>query len=151
LTGSILGWADRKGASDCADEVILARKEAKSRRRVTGLRSKTTKARTRVASSGDSQAALIRKLKAHARDLEKELEARTHELAEAGDQQTATSEVLRVISSSPGELDPVFSGMLESALRICEAKFGMLHRYSDGAFVAMAIARSPAVRSRRTE
>src|SRR4029077_13918991 len=52
-------------------------------------------------------------------------------------------EVLRVISSSPGELELVFSAMLENALRICEAKFGMLLRYSDGAFVAQAIVGAP--------
>jgi hypothetical protein len=51
--------------------------------------------------------------------------------------------VLRVISSSPGGLEPVFSAMLENALRICEAKFGILHRYSDGAFVAQAMVGAP--------
>jgi GAF domain-containing protein len=107
--------------------VILARKGAKSRTSITGLRSKRTKARTRVASSGDSQAALITKLKAHARDLEKELKARTHELAEAREQQTATSEVLGVISGSPGELDPVFDALLTNAVRLCDANFGNLY------------------------
>ena len=66
-----------------------------------------------------------------------------NELRESLQQQTATSEVLGVISSSPGELEPVFQVMLQNALRICEAKFGMLLRYSDGAFVAQAMVGAP--------
>ena len=55
-----------------------------------------------------------------------ELRQRTDDLTESLEQQTATSEVLRVISSSPGELEPVFQAMLENATRICEAKFGIV-------------------------
>jgi GAF domain-containing protein len=68
-----------------------------------------------------------------------------NELRESLEQQTATADVLRVISDSPGGLEPVFSAMLENALRICEAKFGMLMRYSDGAFVAHAMVGAPPV------
>src|SRR5450759_5105040 len=68
-----------------------------------------------------------------------EVQARTRELTEALEQQTATSEVLRVISSSPGELGPVFEAMLANAVRICEANFGVLFRFNGDASEAAAM------------
>src|SRR5262249_22608498 len=67
-----------------------------------------------------------------------EVQARTRELSESLEQQTATSEVLKVISSSPGELEPVFNAMLANAVQICEAKFGVLFRYHGSEFYPAA-------------
>ena len=62
-----------------------------------------------------------------------ELRQRTDDLAESLEQQTATCEVLKVISSSPGELEPVFQAMLENAVRICEASLAVLFLYEESA------------------
>ena len=69
-------------------------------------------------------------------DLQAQVTALTRELAQAREQQTATSEVLGVISRSPGQLEPVFQAMLENAVRICDAKFGALY-LSEGDAVRM--------------
>ena len=67
-------------------------------------------------------------------ELEARLDLRTRELAQAREQQAATSEVLRVIASSPGELQPVFEAILANAMRICEARFGHLVLYDGEGF-----------------
>ena len=103
----------------------MSLKGAKSRTRITGLRSKATKARTHVDR--------VRKPRA---ELEKELEARARELSEAREQQAATAEVLQVISSSPGKLEHVFETILANATRLCEAKFGNLFLLENDAFRA---------------
>jgi GAF domain-containing protein len=72
-----------------------------------------------------------------------EVQARTRELSEALEQQTATAEVLQVISQSPGELEPVFQTMLANATRICEANFGVLFRFKGDAVDAAAMVGVP--------
>jgi GAF domain-containing protein len=72
-----------------------------------------------------------------------ELRQRTNDLTESLEQQTATSDVLSVISSSPGELDPVFETMLGNATRICEAKFGILWLYEGAGFRSVALHNAP--------
>jgi two-component system, NtrC family, sensor kinase len=68
---------------------------------------------------------------------------RSRELSESLEQQTATSEVLRVISSSPGELEPVFQAMLENATRICEATFGSMLLREGDAYRRVALHNAP--------
>jgi GAF domain-containing protein len=74
-----------------------------------------------------------------------ELRQRTADLSESLEQQTATSEVLGVIGTSPGDLEPVFQTMLQNATRICQAKFGRLFLCVDDGFQSVAQNMPPAL------
>src|SRR5262245_14753595 len=115
-----------------AIQVTSSHKGAKSRTHRRKSRSTGTKARTRDGRRDKPRA-----------DLEQQLEKYRRELTEAREQQTATSEVLRVISSSPGELEPVFQTMLGNAVRICQAKFGTLYLREGDGFRAVAMHNEP--------
>ena len=94
---------------------------------------------------------VARRRNSSATSQETEIVRLTRELEEALGQQTATSEVLKVISSSPGELELVFQAMLQNARRICEAEFGVLYRCEGDALRAVAMhgAPQPYVEERR--
>ena len=72
-----------------------------------------------------------------------ELRQRTTDLTEALEQQTATSDVLQIISSSPGDLEPVFTTMLENATRICDAKFGNVYLWDGDVLRLVAAHNTP--------
>ncbi len=106
--------------------MTLSRKGAKSRTQGPKVRSTGTKARARVGRNREPRAELEKKL------------------AEALEQQAATSEVLKIISRSTGDLKPVFETILAEATRLCEAKFGVLWLYEGDGFRAVALHNAPA-------
>jgi signal transduction histidine kinase len=108
-----------------------------SRKTVKTRRRKTTK--TKPSSAPKS----ARRGRVSVVDLQEKLKRQARELEEAREERAAIAEVLRVISSSPGELEPVFQTILQNAMRICEAKFGNLFEFVDGAFRALSWLNTP--------
>ena len=78
-----------------------------------------------------------------ASDLERRLALAQRELSETREQQAATAEVLGIIASSPGELEPVFQAILANATRICEAKFGTLLLFEENELRLVAMHGAP--------
>src|SRR6516225_4970705 len=108
-------------------------------RRRSRASSRPTKARSRKAKA----VKVARHSSSSVAGQETEVARLRRELAEARQEQTATAEVLSVISSTPGELEPVFEAMLVNAVRICEAKFGTLYLREGDAFRAAALYNAP--------
>src|SRR6516162_7492013 len=108
-------------------------------RRRSRASSKLAKARSRKAMPKRRNATTMRA---------EESESARHrrERDEALERETATSEVLRLISKSPGDLELVFRSILGNATRICEAKFGVLHLYEGGGFRVGATHNAPNLR-----
>ena len=104
--------------------MTLSRKGAKSRTHGRKLRLTGTKARTRVGRTRQPRADLEQQLKACRREIAQARE----QLVEALEEQTATSEVLRIISSSPTEIQPVLDAVGENAARLCEANNAVIFR-----------------------
>jgi class 3 adenylate cyclase len=96
-----------------------------------------------VEQKGVSLAEPVRNFRPGANDPEPEVAQLKRELCEALEQQAATSEVLRVISSSPGDLEPAFATMLEKAVRICDATFGNIYRWDGDALQLVATHNTP--------
>src|ERR1700757_2355727 len=114
-------------------------------RRRSRASSKLANARSRKADKPKRRnATTVRRRSSSTVGAENESARLRRERDEALERETATSELLKVISSSPGELAPVFDAMLANATRLCEAKFGVLMLCEGDAFCVGALHRVPA-------
>lgn len=120
---------------------IRPRGKALMRRRRSAK--KAAKSGRRTSAKPKRLSALRHGRNAPSHDLQAQLDERTRELKEALEQQAATTEVLKVINSSAGELEPVFNAMLQNAVHICEASFGNLLLYDGSVFRHVALHNAP--------